>query len=209
MEALVHVLIPDDPVLASSFLLLEEPLLYSLRYYYWTELTSRQQQTVGEAYESWGELQQVLPARFNPPVPDSEPVGGDDYVLEGIAGNRLTRLYAIDAGAHIGPLDACYLMLRRAQLDGWRDDLADVLREINKEVDCVDRLRRVLRVLRLVSPPHLLQAIRRVAPHGPVTALALNAGQEREHKGHCAKVIAILSADDSFAYDNHRELYML
>ncbi|AOR30918.1 hypothetical protein BFF78_07520 [Streptomyces fodineus] len=209
MEAFVHVLIPDDPVLASNFVSLEQPLLHSLYYYYRTELTAPQVKTVEEAYERWGELQQMLPKRFQTMEPDA--VAGDDdgYVLEGVAGQRLTRLYVVDVGNRAGDLEACYVMLRRAQLDGWRVPLGDVLREINDGIDYVDVYRRVMRVLSLSSPPGLLRAVRRVAPYGPATALALDAEQEREYSGHCDKIIRILSANDSFAYAAHRGLYAM
>ncbi|QTE01452.1 hypothetical protein [Streptomyces cyanogenus] len=205
----MHILIPDDPVLASNFISLERPLLYSLYYYYPTELTSSQARTVEEAYKHWGELQQMLPGRFQTMEPDAVTGDDDGYVLESVAGQRLTRLYAVDVRNRVDHLEACYVMLRQAQLDGWRDPLADVLREINDGIDYISMYRRVLRVLSLSSPPELLRAVRRVTSHGPATTLALNAEQESEYSAHCDNIIRILSADDSFAYAAHRGLYAI
>ncbi|MFF9091298.1 hypothetical protein ACF1BE_34055 [Streptomyces sp. NPDC014991] len=208
----MHVLVPDDPVMAAKFLSVEEPLLHSLHYYYRAELTDAQAATIRVAYDSWGELQQDLPARFRSHAPDAVTGEEDGYVLEGVAGQRLTRLCAIEAGQRVDHLEACYVMLRQAQLDSHRGPLsllADVLLEINDGIDFVDRLRRVLQVLRLPSPPRLLAAIPRPAPRGPVTVVALNAEQEREYRGHCGKVIGILSGDDSFAFITHWALYRM
>lgn len=208
----MHVLIPDDPVLAASFLAVEEPLLFSLHHWYRLELTASQAKTVRVAYDSWGELQQMLPVRFHTQAPDAEFGEEDGYVLEGVTGQRLTRLYAVDAGLRISHLEACYMMLRQSQLDSWRgplDPLADVVREIGDGIDLVGNFRRVLQVFCLPSPPQLLAAIRRVIPRGPVTAVALDAEQEREYRGHCEKVVKILSGGDSFAYATHRALYTM
>ncbi|MEU3862828.1 hypothetical protein AB0F03_36980 [Streptomyces sp. NPDC028722] len=208
----MHVLVPDDPVMAVNFLSVEEPLLHSLHYYYGTELTDAQAATIRVAYDSWGELQQELPARFRSHAPDvvtDEEVG---YVLEGVAGQRLTRLCAIDVGQRVDHLEACYIMLRQAQLDSRRGALAllaDVLLEINDGIDFVDRLRRVLQVLRLPPPPRLLAAIPLPAPCGPVTVVPLNAEQEGEYRGYCGKVIGILSGDDGFAFVTHWALYAM
>ncbi|MFI2765667.1 hypothetical protein ACH5A3_43905 [Streptomyces echinatus] len=208
----MHVLIPDDPVLAASFLSLEQPLLFSLHYYYRAELTNAQATTVGMAYKSWGELQQMLPGRFRGLPTDVWGSEEESYILEGVGRQRLTHLHAVDAGLRVSHLEACYMMLRRAQLDslhGPLEPLADILVEIDEGIDLVDRYRRVLQILYLPSPPQLLAAIRRVTPRGPVTAVALNAEQEREYRSHCEKVIEILSGDDSFAYATHRALYAM
>ncbi|WP_158838744.1 hypothetical protein [Streptomyces sp. NRRL S-1022] len=162
------------------------------------------------AYESWGQLQQMLPSRFHAQSPDAEASEEDGYVLEGLAGQRLTRLYPVDAGLRISNLEICYMMLRQAQLDSWRgplDPLADVLREIDDGIDLIGHFRRVLQVLRLPSPPQLLAAFGRGAPRGPVTVVSLDAEQEREYRDHCETVVGILSGDDTFAYATHRALY--
>ncbi|POX58820.1 hypothetical protein C3492_35375 [Streptomyces sp. Ru62] len=208
-------LIPDDPVFKSCFIPLEQPLFYSLQYWYTTELTDSQMRTVRDAYDSWGEIEQMLPLRFRAHVPEAA-FEEEDYVLEGVAGQRLTRLYAVEAGDRVRRLEACYTMLRQAQLDGWSNPLADILREINESgsgpdggegVDLVDCLRRVLRVLSLQAPPHLLAGIRQAAPAGPVKMMALNAQQEQEYWAYCEKVVHALSAGDRFTYTTHRSLY--
>ncbi|UFR07142.1 hypothetical protein KBP30_41100 [Streptomyces sp. Go40/10] len=208
-------LIPDDPVFKSCFIPLEQPLFYSLQYWYTTELTDSQMATVRDAYDSWGEIEQMLPPRFRAQAPEADGED-DDYVLEGVAGQRLTRLYAVEAGDRVGRLEACYTMLRQAQLDRWPHPLADILREINAlgsspdrtdGVDLVDSLRRVLRVLSLQAPPHLLASIRQAAPSGPVKTIALNAEQEQEYRVYCEKVVHVLSAGDRFTYTTHRLLY--
>ncbi|MEU6318215.1 hypothetical protein [Streptomyces sp. NPDC047009] len=108
-------------------------------------------------------------------------------------------------------------MLRRAQLDAWGDPLTSVLGEINSggdvdgggDVDLVDRLRRVLQVFCLPSPPQLLPGIRRAMLEGPETSLTLNAEQERAYRDHCEKVVQFLSAGDRFTYVTHRALYAM
>ncbi|MEU0256638.1 hypothetical protein ABZ299_30125 [Streptomyces sp. NPDC006184] len=208
----MHVLVPDDPVMAVNFLSVEEPLLHSLHYYYRAELTDAQAAIIRVAYDSWGELQQELPARFRSHAPDAVTDEEDGYVLEGVAGQRLTRLCAIDAGQRVHHLEACYRMLRQAQLDrhhGALALLADVLLEINSGIDFVDRLRRVLQVLRLPSPPRILAAIPPPAHRESVTVVALNTEEEREYRGHCGKVIGILSGDDGFAFVTHWALYAM
>lgn len=205
----MHVLILDDPVLAANFISLEQPLLYSLHYYYRTELTAAQARVVDVAYESWGKLQQMLPLRFRTPGSDADISEEDGYVLENAAGQLLNPLHVIDAGQCVDHLRACYLMLRQAQLDGLRDPLADVLRQIsdgNDDIGLTDCFRRVLQVLYLPSPPHLLAAVRRVEPNGS-TALSLNGEQEREYRVFLETVVGILSGDDLFAHATHRALY--
>ncbi len=208
-------LIPDDPVFTSHFVPLEQPLFYSLQYLYTTELTGSQLRTVRDAYDSWGEIEQMLPLRFRAQVPEADRED-DDYVLEDVTGRRLTRLYALEAGDRVPRLEACYSMLRQAQLDGWSNPLSGILRDINDTVsgpdrgdgvDLVDRLRRVLRVLSLQAPPHLLAGIRQAASAGLVKAMALNAQQEKEYWAYCEKVVHALSAGDRFTYTTHRLLY--
>jgi hypothetical protein len=207
----VHILIPDDPVLAAGFLLLEQPLLSSLRLRYRTVLTDSQAKIIEVAHKSWGELQRMLPRGFHAHPPETGASEPEGCVLETLGGQRLTTLYAVDPGQRVGHLEVCYMMLRQAQIDGWPgplDVLDDVLREIGDGVDLVDRYGRVLQVLRLPSPPRLLAAVRQATPPGPATPVTLSAEQEREYRGHCEKIIGILSGDDGFAYAAHRALYM-
>jgi hypothetical protein len=100
-------------------------------------------------------------------------------------------------------------MLRRAQLDAWGDPLTSVLGEINSggDVDLVGRLRRVLPVFCLPSPPQLLPSIRRAMLEGPETTLTPNAERERAYRDDWGKVVQILSAGDRFTYVTHRALY--
>ncbi|GGW13219.1 hypothetical protein GCM10018980_71340 [Streptomyces capoamus] len=208
----MHVLIPDDPVLAASFLVLEQPLFHSLHYLYRMELTASQANTIGVAYESWGQLQQMLPSRFHAQTPDAQASEEGGYVLEDSTGQRLTTLHLVDAGRRISDLETCYMMLRQAQLDSVRgplDPLADVLREIDDGINLVGHFRRVLQVLRLPSPPQLLAAVRRVAPRGPATPVTLNPEQEREYRDYCEAVVGIFSGNDIFAYTTHRALYSM
>ncbi|MFJ5219675.1 hypothetical protein ACIP98_33860 [Streptomyces sp. NPDC088354] len=191
-----HTLVPEDPVFASTFRTVEEPLLHSLHYWYRGEISEGQVDVVDTAYSSYGTVLRAFPLRLRRLIWECHS-GQDDQGDPGeCADPPLPRLHPVAIGAaDLDALDRCCRMLRNARQEGTANPLGEILEEIGGGIDLVETFSRMLRVLSLRAPRELL------------TTSMNGRTPLREHHLYCAEVIRALSGGDAFQRRAHQAFY--
>ncbi|MFE9925104.1 hypothetical protein ACFYQA_27075 [Streptomyces sp. NPDC005774] len=207
----MQILVPDDPVFISKFIAIEQPLLYSLYYFYLSDLDSTQAKLISTAYDSWDQIQQRLPIPLQWQITAA---GGCQqhlaagYVLHDLNSRELPSLYTMDLPLdQLHTLQACHSML--AQVEKTTDGpLAEALTELaDQGPDLVDDFRRALEVMNLKAPQRLLEALQRASAAGPVMTLILDEALRADYHDFCSRVVYVLSGGDRFTYTSHLALY--
>ncbi|MFF3503266.1 hypothetical protein [Streptomyces sp. NPDC003247] len=209
----MYVLVPDDPVFFARFQSLEEPLLRRLHRLHVAGRESDDERVICDAYDSWVQILLQLPlwCRWHGTDPSAAPRTAElpRYVLYDTRGHRLTSLHPVElTAADLGHLTACldlFVEAERARRPGAdRDDgLTDGLTDVFTDV-----FRRVMEVLLLPPPDGLLGTLRDVASRAAVVAVTLPEEQETEYRRFCEEIVTILSSGDTFAYRQHRAMYL-
>lgn len=213
----MHVLVPDDMEFLVRFSEIENPLLSSLRDYTLMELYLDQAELIREAHIAWREIHQRLPAvlKWEKLPEDGAPPQTNGYILHGPRGNQLTSLYAVEVAAgQLSTLRDCYTMLAGAEQVGY-GPLANAVFAIQRDADneskrLLDGYRRVVEVLELMAPYNLVKSLKRATPAGPQApdvAITLNGEEYASYQKLCTDIVAVLSAGNSFAYDQHGRMY--
>lgn len=194
-----HILVPEDPVFASTFRSVEEPLLHSLHFWYRGEISGHQIDAVDTAYSSYGAILRSFPARLRRLIWECHSGQSDHENHEDPDGSGdppLPRLHPVGIRrADLDSLDRCCRMLRQARQEGSANPLGEILEEVGEGIDLVDTFTRVLRVLELPAPRGLL-----------ADSLGGRTNR-REHVLYCAEVIRALSGGDEFQSLAHQALY--
>ncbi|GGJ58806.1 hypothetical protein [Streptomyces brasiliensis] len=211
----MYVLVPDDPVFHAKFQSLEEPLLRHL-YLHSTGAESDDERIISDAYDSWVQVLLKLPLWSQWHTADVSADHAPDEparcTLYGAGGKQLTSLYPIEVAAgDLGNLMACLDLFvtadrtrRAVQADA--EACADLPERNGSSL--TDVFRRVMEVLWLPPPQRLLGTLRQVMSQGQVVSVTLPAEQETEYRRFCEDLVTILSSGDTFAYRNHRAMYL-
>ncbi|MEU6341742.1 hypothetical protein ABZ883_12440 [Streptomyces sp. NPDC046977] len=192
-----YILVPEDPVFASKFRTVEEPLLYSLHFWYRGEIPAHQSDVVDTAYSSYGEVLRSFPARLRRLIWECTSGQSDRDSPGESADPPLPRLHPVAVRqSDLDSLDRCCRMLRTAHREGPTNPLGEILDELGEGIDLADTFSRVLQVLRLPAPQGLI-----------ARSLGSRTPHREEHVQYCSEMIRALSDGDEFQQLAHRALY--
>ncbi|MGW1530464.1 hypothetical protein [Streptomyces sp. NPDC002159] len=200
-----YILLPEDPVFASKFHILEEPLLHSLHYLYRLEIPSGQAGIVDAAYSSYGKVLRSFPAPLRRLIGSGHAGEDENRSSGGLPYSAFPRFYPVSIPSEeLDALGRCSRMLQDARPG---DALGEILDELGGPIDLADVFTRVVRMLELKVPAGLVRAFRTAASSGPEEIAILDRASKRELAPHLAEVIRTLSDGDEFEYLAHQALY--